>query len=152
MAKKSRPAETTLSKLHHDGNLSYKIGVLLHDLSSIGRDPNARKRLSSTTHGLYISGPYFMDCEAIKIWTTLVDNTTKTIITEEDSARSVNNHFFFFLIKRLHWRRLSLADWPISSKSVKLVVTQGRADRTTWSRSMQALWALKKRSWRINAS
>ena len=157
MAKKSRtstadqvndsakPAEATLSTLHHDGDLGYKIRVLLHDLSNIGSDLNAHKRLSSTTHELYISGPYFTECEAIKIRTTLVNNTTNAIITKEQAARSVNEPSSSF-IKGLHWRKLFMADWPTSSKSVELAVIQGRADRTTWSRSMQAFLALKPRS------
>lgn len=103
MAKKSRKstpdqandsanlAEATLATLLHDVDLGYRIRVLLHDLSNIGSDLNAQKRLSSTTHELYISGPYFTECEAIKIRTTLVDNITNAIITEEQTARSVND-------------------------------------------------------------
>ncbi len=103
MAKKSRKstpdrandsanlAEATLATLLHGLDLGYKIRVLLHDLSNIGSDLNAQKRHSSTTHELYISEPYFTDCEAIKIRTALVDNTTNAIMTEEQTAGSLND-------------------------------------------------------------
>lgn len=36
----------------------YRIQVLLYDLSKVARDPLSEKRISSTTHPLYISDPY----------------------------------------------------------------------------------------------
>ncbi len=83
--------EATLATLLHDVDLGYRIRALLYDLSNIGSDLNSQKRLSSTTHELYISGPYFTECEAIKIRTTLVENTTDPIITEEQTAVSIDD-------------------------------------------------------------
>jgi hypothetical protein len=54
-----KPSTTTLSDLRKDADLWYRTQVLLYDLSSVANDPLSEKRLSSTTHELYISEPYF---------------------------------------------------------------------------------------------
>ena len=54
----------------------------------MGHDAAAEKRLSSTTHELYISAPYFTESEAIKVRTTLIDNAGEDATTEEDQGTS----------------------------------------------------------------
>ena len=93
----AEPASIPLSALRQDANLWYKILVLLYDLSNIGSDPSAEKRLSSTTHELYISAPYFTESEAIQVRTTLIDNAREGAITEgEEGASSVVQDPSFF--------------------------------------------------------
>lgn len=89
--KSAKPAEATLSNLRQDANLWYRIRVLLHDLSNIGGDPSAERRLSSTTHKLYISAPYFTESEAIKVRTTVLDNPTEATTAEDRSNGSSKN-------------------------------------------------------------
>lgn len=86
----AKPAEMKLSTLRHDADLWYRIRVLLHDLSNIGNDPSAEKRLSSTMHELYISAPYFTESEAIKVRTTLIDNTTEATTIEDQKHPSLS--------------------------------------------------------------
>ena len=81
-----KPAETTLSALRQNADLWYRIRVLLHDLGSVGSDQAAAKRLSSTTHELYISAPYFTESEAIKIRTAVIDSATECTTEEEQST------------------------------------------------------------------
>ena len=100
MAKKSRKSakdqsdesakavENKLPDLRQDEDLWYRIHVLLHDLGNIGSDQFAEKRLSSTTHELYISAPYFSESEAIKIRTTLIDSSAEVTVTEDQSLSS----------------------------------------------------------------
>ena len=77
----TQPAKTAISALRQDADLWYKIHVLLYDLSNIATDTNSEKRVSSTTHELYISKPYFTDSEATRIRTTLVDDTAVEVGT-----------------------------------------------------------------------
>ena len=79
---------TTLSTLRQDADLWYRLLILLHDLNNIGSDPLAEKRLSSTTHELYISAPYFSESEATKIRATMIDSTVDVLETEDESASS----------------------------------------------------------------
>ena len=100
MAKKSRksvisqsneiakPGDITLSTLSQDSALWYRVRVLLHDLSNVGSDSSSEKRLSSTTHELYISAPYFTESEAIKVRTTLCDNNAEASMTADASVSS----------------------------------------------------------------
>lgn len=87
----AKPAEMTISTIRQDTELWYGIRVLLYDLSNLGSDPSAEKRLSSTTHELYISTPYFMESEALKIRTALMDNTIEAAATEDQSASTVQD-------------------------------------------------------------
>ena len=81
-------AETACPTLRQDADLWYRILVLLHDLSNFGSDLSAEKRLSSTTHELYISAPYFTESEAVKIRTTAIANITQAARMEDQRAKS----------------------------------------------------------------
>ena len=81
-------AETSLSILRQDTDLWYRICVLLHDLSTIYKDPSAEMRLSFTEHELYISAPYFSESDAAKVRTTKIQNTVEAAATEGQSAYS----------------------------------------------------------------
>lgn len=72
-----KPTGSTISSLRENAELWYRIRVLIHDLGNIGKDSNSEKRLSITTHELYISPPYFSESEAIDVRTTLVDHTAE---------------------------------------------------------------------------
>ena len=67
--------KTTLSALRQDLDLWYRIQVLLYDLSKVARDPQSEKRISSTTHPLYISEPYFSVSESTRILTAVIDDS-----------------------------------------------------------------------------
>ena len=82
----AKQAETTLSTLRQDTDLWYRVRVLLNDLSTIGSDPSAERRLSLTAHELYISAPYFSESEAVKVRTIQIQNTVEAATTEEQSA------------------------------------------------------------------
>lgn len=97
------PAETTLSTLRQDADLWFRIHVLLYDLSNIAIDLNSEKRVSSTTHELYISEPYFTDAEATRIRTALVDDAQSASqfgagfdkdVTVEEAIHSSLSDFF----------------------------------------------------------
>lgn len=77
---------------------TYGIGfhVLLHDLSNVASDPLSEKRMSSTTHELYISEPYFTESEATRIRTALVEYATQAKTTNSQSASSLNETLDFF--------------------------------------------------------
>lgn len=64
----------TLVEIRQDADLWYRIHVLLYDLSNVAIDPSSEKRISSTTHELYISEPYFLDSEAARVRTALIDD------------------------------------------------------------------------------
>lgn len=57
----------TLSDLRQNSDLWHRVLVLLYDLDNLAKDPESEKRLSSTTHVLYISEPYFTQDEATAI-------------------------------------------------------------------------------------
>ena len=93
----------TLSSLRQNSDLWFRIQALLYDLSSVGSDPSSEKRLSATTNELYIGTPYFTDCEAAQIRSTLVqirfpvettDTGSKNICpsTKNDSANISIEH------------------------------------------------------------
>ena len=73
--KRPESIQTTLSALRQDLDLWYKIQVLLYDLSKVARDPQSEKRISSTTHPLYISEPYFSVSESTRILTAVIDDS-----------------------------------------------------------------------------
>ena len=81
-------ARTTLSALRQETDLWYRICVLLYDLSNVASDPLSEKRISSTTHELYISEPYFTESEATRICTALIDDLAKAEVTNIQSASS----------------------------------------------------------------
>ena len=85
----AKEVKTTLSTLRQDADLWYRINVLLHDLNNIGSDPFAEKRLSLTTHELYISAPYFSESGATKLLSTVIDCATQVTVTEDESASSI---------------------------------------------------------------
>lgn len=64
---------TSFSAIRQDADLWYRIHVLMYDLSNVTIDPSSERRISATTHELYISEPYFLDSEAKKICTALID-------------------------------------------------------------------------------
>ncbi|KAL8668468.1 MAG: hypothetical protein Q9168_006904 [Polycauliona sp. 1 TL-2023] len=76
-----------LSDLQAKTDLWYRIQVFLHDFSNMRSDVLAEKRLSATTHELYISAPYFTDAEAAQILSTLVEPSN---VGEESTAPSPN--------------------------------------------------------------
>lgn len=82
----SKHAETSLSILRQDTDLWYRICVLLHDFSTIYRDPSAEMRLSFTEHELYLSAPYFSESDAAKVRTTRIPNTVEAAAKDEQSA------------------------------------------------------------------
>ena len=63
----------SFSAIRQDADLWYRIHVLMYDLSNVTIDFNSERRISATTHELYISEPYFLDSEAKKICTALID-------------------------------------------------------------------------------
>ena len=69
---RSELIKTTLSALRQDLDLWYRIQVLLYDLSKVAHDPQSEKHISSTTHALYISEPYFSMSESTRILTTVI--------------------------------------------------------------------------------
>ncbi|KAI9166734.1 hypothetical protein HJFPF1_02848 [Paramyrothecium foliicola] len=64
---------TTTSAVAADPILGYKIRVLLHDFLTVTKDPNAARRIGSTTNEHYISAPYFDDFQAAVVKAALVD-------------------------------------------------------------------------------
>lgn len=76
---KATETTTTLSAIRRDANLRYQIQVLLYDISNVALNPSSEKRISSTTHELYISTPYFTDSEAVRIRTALIDDALEEI-------------------------------------------------------------------------
>ena len=82
----------TVSSLRLEKDLWYRIQILLYDLSKVTRDPQSEKRLSSTTHALYISGPYFSDEEAARIRAAIVDHAIKVEHGEDDSDDKEDVH------------------------------------------------------------
>ncbi|MCJ1455069.1 hypothetical protein MMC28_005423 [Mycoblastus sanguinarius] len=87
----TKPARTTLSALRQDVDICYRIRVLLYDLSNIASDPLSEKRISSTTHELYISEPYFTESEATRIRTALIDDAAEAETTSIQSASSTKD-------------------------------------------------------------
>lgn len=81
------PVPTTLSAIRQDADLWYRIHVLIYDLSNVILDPTSEKRISATTHELYISEPYFLDSEATAIRTALVDIHSAINKTENEEER-----------------------------------------------------------------
>ena len=75
-----------LSTLRGEGDLYYKIKVLLYDLCNVASDPQSMKRISITTHELYISEPYFSEIDAVKIRTALLDEPR--LFDDENPANS----------------------------------------------------------------
>ncbi|TVY56433.1 hypothetical protein LCER1_G001506 [Lachnellula cervina] len=73
---------STLSSLRADSDLWYRILVLLHDLSNIGKDRAAVARNLCTTDELYISGPYFTPEESSRIKSTVVSPPTQDEVPE----------------------------------------------------------------------
>lgn len=67
--------KTTLSALRQDLDLWYRIQALLYDLSKVAHDPQSEKHISSTTHALYISEPYFSMSESTRILTAVTDDS-----------------------------------------------------------------------------
>lgn len=76
---KATETTTTLSAIRQNADLRYQIQVLLYDISNVALNPNSEKRISSTTHELYISTPYFTDAEAVRIRTALIDDALEEI-------------------------------------------------------------------------
>ena len=66
--------KTPLSALRQDLDLWYRIQVLLYDLGKVARDAQSEKRISSTTHALYTSEPYFSMSESTRILTAVIDD------------------------------------------------------------------------------
>ena len=64
---------TSFSTIRQDADLWYRIHVLMYDLSNVTIDPSSERRISATTHELYISEPYFLDSEAKRICTAVID-------------------------------------------------------------------------------
>ncbi|KAL8896563.1 MAG: hypothetical protein Q9192_003030 [Flavoplaca navasiana] len=99
---------TGLSAIQSNPNVSYRIQVLLYDLSNVGNDVLSEKRLSATTNELYISAPYFTEAEATQILSTLVEpsNLSKESIAPSPNVRTttiqdtINQRLANFLDKR----------------------------------------------------
>ncbi|KAK2590703.1 hypothetical protein QQS21_011614 [Conoideocrella luteorostrata] len=68
-----QPVVSTSSAGAADPILGYKIRVLLHDFLDFTKDPNAARRINSTTNEHYISASYFDDSQAAVIKAALVD-------------------------------------------------------------------------------
>ncbi|KAM0553916.1 hypothetical protein ACHAPJ_007262 [Fusarium lateritium] len=64
---------TTTSAIATDPILGYKLRVLLHDFLNVKKDPNAEKRINSTTDEHYISAPYFDENQAATIKGAIID-------------------------------------------------------------------------------
>lgn len=88
-------ARTTLSALRQEADLWYRICVLLYDLSNVASDPLSENRISSTTHELYISEPYFTESEATRIRTALIDDRIKAEVVDIQSASSPDDTSVF---------------------------------------------------------
>ena len=82
----AKNAQTTLSSLRQDTDLWYRICVLLNDLSTSWSDPSAERRVSKTTHKLYIGAPYFSESDAVKMLTTRIGNTAGVATREEQQT------------------------------------------------------------------
>ena len=87
----TKPARITLAALRQEVDLWYRTCVLLYDLSNVARDPFSAKRISSTTHELYIREPYFTESEATRIRTALIDddiNAIQSASSSDDTSAS----------------------------------------------------------------
>lgn len=84
---------TSFSAIRQDADLWYRIHVLMYDLSNVTIDPSSEKRISATTHELYISEPYFLDSEAKKICTALIDVDDVIEKTKKEEEEAVDNTF-----------------------------------------------------------
>jgi hypothetical protein len=74
-----------------DADLWYRVHVLLHDLSNVALDSNAEKRISTTTHELYISSPHFTESESIMIRTALLDDIADAEATKVEGASNLDD-------------------------------------------------------------
>lgn len=76
---------STLSAIRGDPDMSYKIQVLMYDLSHISSDPQSLMRVSATTHELYISEPYFTESEAIDVRGAMMDECTESHLADAEN-------------------------------------------------------------------
>ncbi|KXH29138.1 UMTA methyltransferase [Colletotrichum simmondsii] len=77
LATAQAPSETspklTTSFINADPILGYKIRVLIHDFLKESKEPDAQRRIDSTTEVNYISGPYFDQEQAKQVREATVD-------------------------------------------------------------------------------
>ncbi|KAK1537030.1 uncharacterized protein CCOS01_02350 [Colletotrichum costaricense] len=78
----------TTSSINADPILGYKIRVLIHDFIREAKDPEAQRRIDSTTEVNYISGPYF-DQEQVK---RVREATVDVELQISTSAATQDNH------------------------------------------------------------
>jgi hypothetical protein len=69
----SAPIPKTTTAVASDSTLGYKLRVLLHDFLNVTIDPNAERRINTTTDEHYLSLPYFSPGEAAMIKAAIVD-------------------------------------------------------------------------------
>ncbi|KAK1640151.1 hypothetical protein BDP81DRAFT_419455 [Colletotrichum phormii] len=69
----STSSKLTTSSINTDPILGYKIRVLIHDFLKEAKDPDAQRRINSTTEANYISGPYFDQEQAKQVREATVD-------------------------------------------------------------------------------
>ena len=69
----STPVLKTTTAIASDSTLGYKLRVLLHDFLNVTKDPNAERRINTTTDEHYLSLPYFSPGEAAMIKAAIVD-------------------------------------------------------------------------------
>lgn len=71
---------TTTSAIKVDPDLGYRIRVLIHDFLNVTKDPNASRRINSTTDEHYISAPYFNDTQSALLRHAIVDSDLGTVL------------------------------------------------------------------------
>ncbi|KXH41265.1 hypothetical protein CNYM01_04624 [Colletotrichum nymphaeae SA-01] len=92
LATAQAPSETspklTTSFINADPILGYKIRVLIHDFLKESKEPDAQRRIDSTTEVNYISGPYFDQEQAKQVKEATVDVELQI----STSAATQDNH------------------------------------------------------------
>lgn len=80
-----RKSSYTLAELRDDGDLWYKLCVLIYDLYNMTKDKTCENRTKQTTDPQYISTPYFSDDEAALVKSTVLPtgDTVEQAITNE---------------------------------------------------------------------
>ncbi|VUC21630.1 unnamed protein product [Clonostachys rosea] len=97
------PQITTTSDIRADPNLGYRVRVLLHDFLNVTKDPNALRRINSTTDEHYISSPYFTESQAAVIKSAIVDfdvGTTTETPNDEGAAEEADDYKLYVLSQK----------------------------------------------------
>jgi len=86
--KPPKTSTLTLMELRNNGDLWYKVRVLIYDLQNMKKDKACENRTLQTTDPHYISAPYFSAEEAAAVKNTVVNTSASAGITTLEQAIS----------------------------------------------------------------